>query len=671
MKGKTMSSLSFCPSNTIRLFDENYVITELADNNLITLRSGKGVLKQLTLETLTQHYLQGNLRSEKLDSHQSVTTRRIPKPPALSLDRAEIEHVQRWQALLQHIEKNGILKRELRQHSHELLTDFCTQVGFKKTPSYASIRRAHQRYLRSRGEPTSLIRKTKCRGGKNKSRLREEVQLMLNDILDNRFLLPHGETLMDCYRELSSQIREKNVFKLPTMQLQIPSFSTLHRSLKRRPAFEVMAARHGRKAAERIFRSSNRVAARDAFMSVCEIDHTPLDLFVINETSRLPLGRPRLTVMIECKTKAIMGIDFGFDGNSAAAVLRCLKQAILPKVGQTLNGEDIGKSWPCFGIPGSLKCDNGKEFHSEDIERAALQLGMDLAFTPARSPWFKGSVERVLRTANEGFSAQIPGYSFGHFYKRKSDADPSTLAVITMGKLKELLFHWITQIYMPAMHKSIGMSPLQAWQDHFQLESILLPPTVEEIELACCSTDLRKLQHYGVDFCGLTSFNNPAIQQIRRRHQHDRTVDVETKYSSDSMSKIWVQDPDNEEWIEVLNSDPETQNLTEFQVRALTAKITEAKGKGTPLSIIAAKELLRNEVAALSTGKLQSGRRRAFKLMGIVDDLPEQKEKTNVYKLKPAPTRKNVVPPPLQNEVSTIPTFESVVVGNSTGGGVK
>jgi putative transposase len=42
-------------------------------------------------------------------------------------------------------------------------------------------------------------------------------------------------------------------------------------------------------------------------MDVLQIDHTPVDVIVVDQQKRLPIGRPLLTLAIGVKTRMIAG----------------------------------------------------------------------------------------------------------------------------------------------------------------------------------------------------------------------------------------------------------------------------------------------------------------------------------------------------------------------------
>jgi putative transposase len=68
-----------------------------------------------------------------------------------------------------------------------------------------------------------------------------------------------------------------------------------------------------------------------------ECDETKLDLMVIDTETRLPLGRPWLTTMIDVCTKMITGFYLSFHPPGYLSVMRCLLHAIRPKWGSGRN----------------------------------------------------------------------------------------------------------------------------------------------------------------------------------------------------------------------------------------------------------------------------------------------------------------------------------------------
>ena len=102
-----------------------------------------------------------------------------------------------------------------------------------------------------------------------------------------------------------------------------------------------------------------------------EIDHTPLDLQVIDKVTRLVLGRPWITLAIDRKSRCILGFYVSFNPPSAYSVLACSATGNPAEGGPTQAVPRHRSEWPCHGVPDLIACDNGMDLHANDIEIAA------------------------------------------------------------------------------------------------------------------------------------------------------------------------------------------------------------------------------------------------------------------------------------------------------------
>src|SRR5205085_8421023 len=84
-----------------------------------------------------------------------------------------------------------------------------------------------------------------------------------------------------------------------------------------------------------------------------EIDHTVLDLFLVDEEDRLPIGRPTLTFALDVYSRYPVGCYVGFENPSYRAVQNCLFHAILPKQ-DTRELYGTKNEWLAYGLPEML-----------------------------------------------------------------------------------------------------------------------------------------------------------------------------------------------------------------------------------------------------------------------------------------------------------------------------
>jgi hypothetical protein len=114
------------------------------------------------------------------------------------------------------------------------------------------------------------------------------------------------------------------------------------------------------------------------------------------------LGRPWLTVAIDCASRLIVGFYLSFDPPSANSALQCLRIGVLPKDQLLAQYQDISTPWPACGMWVTLVLDNGMEMHGKRLLAAATELGIHIQFCPSRQPWNKAmaalySVETMQR----------------------------------------------------------------------------------------------------------------------------------------------------------------------------------------------------------------------------------------------------------------------------------
>lgn len=127
-----------------------------------------------------------------------------------------------------------------------------------------------------------------------------------------------------------------------------------------------------------------------------QIDHTVIDMIVVDERERRPIGRPYLTVAIDVYSRCIIGMVVTLEAPSAVSVGLCLAYAGTDKR-PWLEGLGIEARWPMSGKPRLLYLDNASEFKSEGLRRGCDQHGIELAYRPMGRPHYCGSARSWFR----------------------------------------------------------------------------------------------------------------------------------------------------------------------------------------------------------------------------------------------------------------------------------
>ena len=175
----------------------------------------------------------------------------------------------------------------------------------------------------------------------------------------------------------------------------------------------------------------------------------PVDVIVVEEQTRLPLGRPWLSLAVDVPTRMVAGFHLSFDDPSALAVALVLTHAVLPKEAW-LAERQISLPWPVSGLPDWIETDNGEEFHSKAFERGAAEYGIRLTYRPRGAPQVGGHIERLIGTFMHRIHL-IPGTTFSNVAD-KGGYDSEGRAVMTLKELERWLALEILGVYHKSVH---------------------------------------------------------------------------------------------------------------------------------------------------------------------------------------------------------------------------
>jgi len=209
---------------------------------------------------------------------------------------------------------------------------------------------------------------------------------------------------------------------------------------------------NGHQAAIRKFRSALGAAVATAPLQRVELDHTVLDVMVLDDETLMPLGRPTLAIAIDAFTRCILGICIGFEPPCTSTVSQCLKSVFSPKERLLALVSDIENAWDCFGKIETLVLDQALENHALFLDRLALTQSIEILYCPRKTPWFKARIERFIGTLNSSVCHKIPGTTFSNI-QQKGDYNPVCQAVCTMAGLKAAIIKWIVDIYHVRRHR--------------------------------------------------------------------------------------------------------------------------------------------------------------------------------------------------------------------------
>jgi putative transposase len=183
---------------------------------------------------------------------------------------------------------------KLNQH---LIADAIQKLGLTRAMVYRLIAR-----FRQRPQASSLL--TGKGGRKLRSyTLSADVETVIQDAIQSFYLQRQKPRLTDLFREIEHRCKEKG--------LKIPNVRTVKRRLDAIDIREQVKKRSGTKAARDQFGPPHSVPAASLRpLERVQIDHTPVDVIVVDERERLPIGRPWLTLAIDVASRVVLGFPY-------------------------------------------------------------------------------------------------------------------------------------------------------------------------------------------------------------------------------------------------------------------------------------------------------------------------------------------------------------------------
>ncbi len=458
------------------------------------------------------------------------------------------------------------------------------QVAEAAAPSVRRVQRWIADWLAG-GEDIDMLVPQTSRRGNSVDRLHPKAREILTEVIDERYLVTTKPTAVAVHKHVVAAFDAYNEPLTGEDRLPVPSLRSVYRSIRSIDQYTQLCTRVGRRAADVKYRNTGSSPQTDRHNEVWEIDHTTVDLIVVDNQSGMPIGRPTVTVTLDRHTRMITGFHIGFDPPGTFPTMECLRNAILPK-DDLVRGLSV--PWPCMGTPETLVPDQGKEFKARSFIEANLSLGIDVQYTPVLKAWYKGKIERFFRTLSTDVFHRVPGTTFSDIFDRNKEEAPETVAVATLDDLRRHVLRHVVEVYHVRRHRGIGVSPLEAWNRSVEIHGMRPVPNPDKVTAALSLVVYRKPQHYGIEFEGLV-YNSVAVAALRIGSAKSETVRL--SIDPRNLCEIRFLDPDEMEWRTV-----PIQTSMAAHVRGISLekhKLARALQRANPIRLEGSKGLLR------------------------------------------------------------------------------
>ncbi len=404
-------------------------------------------------------------------------------------------------------------------------------------PSTRSFYRWYRTWVKARMDVRALVDRWDLRGRKPDMAYPLQLVTIITEGIETFYFSDQRQTKAALLDWIHHETNLVNRTLPPEDGLPKVSMRTVNKFLGQYDRYHILKARYGERYARQSVQTFGSGPKTERPLQRVEVDHTPLDVLVVDERTQLILGRPWITVMIDHYSRMVIGMHITFRKPSADSVLRCLKNAIAPKTYVKERFPEIEGEWLCYGLIEELWCDNGLEFHGKDIEAAAQELGIHVMYCPSRQPHYKGTIERFNRTLNEGLLHRLPGTTFARYDKRL-EYKTDERAVLPLSVLEEIVHRWVIDVYGCEFHRGIQTAPTEKWTEGVGKAPPKLPPDIHALKVYLGQTDRRTLNRNGIQVHDLR-YDSDALQDMRHRHGD---IEVTVRLNPDDLERIYVLD---------------------------------------------------------------------------------------------------------------------------------
>lgn len=487
----------------------------------------------------TGEYAVDGVITQKIVEHQGRFSKNS-EVPLIELSAKQLSKKLKQRVYLAAIIRGGGRSLTLRMQM-DIVRRTAEQLGDIKAPSETTIYRLLKKSLDVECLGTPMVA-AKKRCGRVAS-LQAEEPLMWS-ALRTHYFVRNGRDLRHAY-DMYRADRRPAKERAGDGANKEASFSTFKRLAKTVSGYERDKARLGNVAARNKWRHAVGGVYATRPLERVALDHTTLDIYVIDDDFGMVLGRPIITILVDEFSRYILGMHLSFHGESLCRVAEAIKFALTPKdeIKKRLN---LDRDWVTPGVWETLVVDNALAHHAGRFEQISSELGCNWEYGPVHMPWFKGSVERAIGRVNRALPSQgKPEKGSG-----PGRIDPKKTARIKFSDLVRCLFSWAVGEYALANSERNIMCPLEKLMEG--LKDAPPPIYVSDLDVLDVITGDESeatVRQYGVERRHL-SYRSPELAELAQRQQKP-VFKIRVRTNPENLGSIWVHDSMNQKWLKV------------------------------------------------------------------------------------------------------------------------
>lgn len=405
-------------------------------------------------------------------------------------------------------------------------------------------------------------------------RIGEAAEGVIREVIQDYYLKPERPSPQKVVREVHRICDARHIER--------PSPTAIRARIARVPEYERLKRRgQAELAKNRFLPTPGKFPGAEYPLAVVQIDHTRVDVILVDDVHRKPIDRPWVTVAIDVFSRMTVGYYLSFDAPSTTSVAMCLSHAMLPK-DEWLLLHNVEGTWPVWGRPHKVHVDNGPDFRSKSLRQSCQMHSVDLEFRPVKEPRHGGHIERLQGTLLREIH-DIPGTTFSSI-KDRGEYDSEKHAVMTKDEFEKLFVDLICNDYHRRPHAALGMPPLRMWElgifGGAGIRGVGMPPRPADrltVLLDFLPSYSRTVQPDGVSLDGLRYYDEALRPWIGMQDQDTGKARSHVfRRDPRDVSVVWFYDPEIKQYFKVPLADQSAPVFSIWEYRLAKAALIKA-----------------------------------------------------------------------------------------------
>lgn len=410
-----------------------------------------------------------------------------------------------------------------------------------------------------------LITKVKDRGNRER-KISHEVIDLIDEVISEHLVGASPKSISACYSILMALCEQRGIVgpSTKTFRAEVNKKKTLG-DLKRAVQGEKGAYQHTEFVNWHLD-NAVPVHGQRAF-EIAHVDHTQMDLQLVDSTYGKSMGKPWLSIMLDAHTRMVLAFVITYERPSYRTCMLLMRECIRRH----------------RRVPDTIITDKGSEFEGGYWEMLLACLQVSKKTRPTAKGRYGSVIERFFGIANQQLFHQLRGNNLPLQKPRSTSSthDPRKTAVWTLPEIATSFEDYIENTYSRLEHSQLGVTPREAFEHSLRVTGVRhLRMITESEELAIiCLPDVRggvrRITHGRGVKIGPNFYFNPKFRDAALAN-----TKVPVKYDPFDLGYVYVQI--GKDWIRgECPLDAQLMGRTEKEMQLISHEARARQGDST------------------------------------------------------------------------------------------